>query len=378
MLNSTQTKSNTISVVYTSAGSTGISNTISGQKQYSVNLGTILYNDTFLNLNSKIIPIYNQSFFNLPEDANKYAIVNVYYDVKQGSFIFDNLGIFDKYVAKYTADVIPNAIPITQFTLQQSQKTYKVISYIEYSQMSTFTISDTFIQGITGIKGDLGDTGAIGYTGHQGLYGPTGSLGLQGYQGLTGISPQGPTGLQGLTGVYVDLNTLLYFKFKTDDNLQTDFSPYERDCYYTYTGTNVDGNPSSYFIRETGVVDYCHEVVYGGGFSAYRRDEYLPFGLETGTISSWIKLRQRPNASFTYTVDLSNPLTVHFTDTSTYGPTSWTWWVKYDPSYEGQVLGDVYNFQNITYTFPSSGQYIVKLRASNMNGYTEYLQFINL
>ena len=370
-------KSNSISVTYTNVGATGINQGITGEKIYSVDFGNILYNNSFLTLNRLQIPLKGQVFFDLPEDLDKYAVVNVYYDVEHGKFVFDNVVVLDTYITKYTADAIPNVLPVAQFILHQIQNSFEVVSYNEYSQMSTFTITDTFTQGDTGLKGDLGCTGAFGCTGLIGAQGDTGVQGAQGLMGITGISPQGITGTQGETGVYPDSDLLLYLKFKTDVRYQTDFSMYERDCFYSYSGINPDGSPAFYFTVEPGPVDNCHSVVYGGGLSAYRRNEFLNFGNFTGTISAWVKLTQKPKADFTFTADLLNPLTIHFKDISTYSPIAWTWWVNYDGSY-GDDRGEVYNIQNIIYTFPAHGQYLVKLRVFNANGYTDVAKFINL
>ena len=138
------------------------------------------------------------------------------------------------------------------------------------------------------------------------------------------------------------------------------------------------GNPLSYFIRESGVVDYCHNVVYNGGNIQYRRNEFLPFGGETGTISCWVKLTQKPIVDFNYTIDPLNSLRVHFRDLSTKGPTSWTWWMGFSNVYQNQIQGFVMTVQNPIYTFPAPGTYIVKLRSGNINGYTEIAKFITI
>jgi len=372
-------KSNSIRVSYsTQAGLTGPAASVQ-RKQYSVDLGTILYNDTFMNLNSQVIPLYDQTFFDLPNDKNKYAVVNIYYDVRNGRFVFDKIGVYDKYVDKSSALALFNDIPIAQFILHENFGSFEVTSYNEYSQMATFVITDTFIQGDTGIKADTGATGALGVTGREGDIGITGPIGETGYPGVTGASYPGITGAPGATGAYVDLDLLLYYKFKTSDIQLTDFSPYERDSVYSYTGIyNEDGSPLSYFTKESGVVDYCHDVVYNGGFASYSRNEFLDFGRETGTISSWIKLTKGPGADFDFSIDEDNPLRVHFIDRSTRYPTSWKWWMEYDPSYEDENLGNIYDIQNPIYTFPDYGKYIVKLKAMNASGYSEVAKFVKL
>lgn len=387
---SQNSKSNNLRTSYVGGGLTGIQ-TFASEQQYSVDLGTILYNNSFKSLNSLVIPLKDQTFFDLPQDKGKYAVVNVYYDAENGNFVFDKLGIFDKYVEKLSAPALYNVIPLAQFTLQESQGSYIVSSYNEYSQMATFSITDTFVQGDTGVKAYPGETGAIGESGLQGAWGWTGPDGDTGFQGLTGLSATGINGLQGETGVYIDKGILLYLKFKTSDIQQTDYSFYERDCIFEYTGPNanpeytgiygVTGSPLSYYYLEEGVVDNCHEVVYGGGGSQYRRDEFLDFGSTgsiygvTGTLSAWIKLTAKPSASFTYRIDPNNPLVVHFSDTSSQQPFSWTWWMDLN-SINGYTA--VLTMQNPVYLFPGSGSYVVKLRAQNLNGYTEVAHFINL
>jgi PKD repeat protein len=384
---SQNSKSNNIRTSFVGSGLTGVQ-TYAQAQQYSVDLGTILYNNSFKSLNSLVIPLKDQTFFDLPQDKGKYAVINVYYDAENGNFVFDEIYLGYKYVEKLSAPALYNVIPLAQFTLQESQGSYIVVSYNEYSQMATFSITDTFIQGDTGIKAAPGETGPEGITGLFGSWGWTGVNGVTGDQGLTGLSATGINGLQGETGVYVDKTVLLYHKFKTADAKQTDYSFYERDCIYQYTGPNanpnytgtygVSGSPLSYYYLESGVVDYCHEVVYGGGLSQYIRNEFVEFGVSgsqfgvTGTLSAWIKLTEKPIAGFTGTLDSINPMIVHFHDTSTQQPTSWTWWMDY----LGQSV--VLNMQNPIYAFPVTGMHIVKLRATNLNGYSEICHFVNL
>jgi PKD repeat protein len=371
-------KSNTIRTSNSLKGLTG-SVGLQQDKQYSVDLGTILYNNTFLDLNSLIIPLKDQTFFDLPQDKNKYAVVNIYYDAEKGLFVFDNLGIFDKYIDKITADALYNLIPIAQFILQESLGGFTVVSYNEYSQMSTFTITDEYTAGETGLKGDVGYTGAFGVTGITGEGGWTGPEGESGYPGITGVSYSGITGPVGETGYYLDTDLLLYLKFKNSDLKQLDYSPYERDVIFNYTGPlNTEGDPLSYFIKEAGVVDSCHSVIYEGGVSSYTRNEFFPFGRETGTVSAWVRLTEKPTASFTYISDEDNPYTLHFQDTSTNRPTSWEWVMDYDASYENGDGGTQFYVKNPVYTFNSFGSHIVKLKAINANGYSELVKFIDV
>jgi hypothetical protein len=366
-------KSNTIKTSY--AGITGPIGSIQ-EKRYTVDLGTFLYNETFLSLNNLVIPLKDQIFFDLPQDKNKYAVINIYYDATGGYFIFDKIGVYDKYVEKITATALFNVIPIAQFVIRESLGGFEVINFSEYSQMSTFTITDVFTQGETGLKADIGCTGARGVTGLDGAMGYTGPIGDTGSYGLTGMSFPGITGPMGETGAYVDENLLLYYKFNSSDIKLIDFSPYERDSVFTYTGILDDyDNPLSYFSKELGIVDSCHNVIYEGGFSSYKRNEFFEFGGETGTISAWIKLTEKPIADFTYTVT-----GLYFTpvNISERHPTSWIWWIDYDPSYEGEDLGNVFTVKNPKYIFSDYGTYIVKLRAINANGYNEISKFVEI
>lgn len=350
-----------------------------GNIQYSVDIGTILYNDRFLSLNNLVIPFNGKKFFSLPEEADKYAVINVYYDVENGKFHFQKVLVSNNYVDGASAEAIPNMLPIGQFIIQEQDGGFEVIKYREYSRMATFSISDDLIQGDTGLKGSRGLTGLQGATGIQGRIGDTGAFGATGYQGLTGVPLGGATGLQGATGVYPDEELLFYLKFKNLDKKQLDYSVYERDVYYTATGAYIEpGRPASGFTGIEGIVDNAHSVVYGGGESFYRRYEYLDFGGYTGTLSAWVKLSQKPVPSFTYQVDSSDGLLVEFTDTTQGHPTSWTWWFGYDATIEGEIGGIVSHEQNPAYRFPGSGEYIVKLRASNAGGYNEYSRFITV
>lgn len=350
-----------------------------GAIQYSVNLGTVLYNNRFLSLNNLVIPFNNQSFFSLPDEANKYAVVNVYYDVENGKFHFQRVLVSDTYVSGSSATVVPNMLPVGQFIFQERDGGFQVVKYREYSQMATFSISDDLIQGDTGLKGSKGLTGAQGATGVPGLKGDTGFVGITGYRGLTGLSAGGATGEQGATGVYPDEDLLLYLKFDNLSKKQTDYSIYERDVYYTATGAYSDpGKSLSGFTGIGGIVGNAHEVTYGGGASFYRRYEYLDFGGYTGTVSAWVKLTQKPTPSFTYQVDPEDGLLVGFTDTTQGHPTSWTWWFGYDATVEGEISGVISHEQNPNYRFPASGEYIVKLRASNAGGDSEYSRFVTV
>lgn len=346
--------------------------------EYTVDLGTILYNEKFLSLGNMIIPIEAQSFFNMPEDSGKYAAVNVYYDISQGSFYYDKVGTFSTYRSKVSSNVLSNKIPIGQFILHQIDDTFEVSNVNEYSKMSTFSVSDTFIQGDTGLKGLQGITGPKGYEGAKGDQGSTGPRGSTGSMGITGAPLQGFRGAQGETGLSPDKDVIFYLKFDNSYNRQVDHSIYERDVYFSATGAyNTIGAEASFYTGINGIVDGAHSVYYDGGLSSYKRNEYIDFGSETGVISSWIKLNQAPVPSFTFRVDSTDSKLIIFTDTSTGDPTSWQWYFGYDSS---SIDGDTYlntsTNQNPSFKFSSAGEYLVKLIATNGGGSSEICHFV--
>jgi PKD repeat protein len=72
-----------------------------------------------------------------------------------------------------------------------------------------------------------------------------------------------------------------------------------------------------------------------------------------------------PTASFTGSPTSGNdPMTVAFTDTSTGGPTSWSW----DFGDPGSGSANVSSIQNPSHTYNSAGTYTVKLTATNGSG----------
>lgn len=351
----------------------------SGKMQYSVSLGTILYNGSYLNLNNLVIPFSGSVLFSLPAEKDKYIVVNVYYNPESGEFTYDRLRLSDKFVGALSAAAKPNLIPLGQFSIQERDGGFNVLSYREYSKMATYSVTTEFSGGETGLKGYQGVTGIQGILGLPGVRGATGFLGITGQNGITGSPEQGDTGAVGATGPYVDPELELYLKFKTISLRQQDFSPYGRDVFYEVTGAYSDtGVDASGFTGVLGIVDNAHDIIYGGGISRYRRFEYLDFGGETGTVSAWVKLLQKPGASFTYEVDVTDTLLVTFTDTSSNNPTSWSWWFEYDGTVEGETVAADSSGQNPTYKFPSAGEYVVKLRASNAGGYTEYATFVTV
>lgn len=369
-----------------------------GTMLYVVSLGTIIYNNNLVNLNNLVIPLFNQTFFDLPNDLNKYAVVNVYYNADIAQFVFDKIGVYNNFINRVSAPAIHNALPLVQFILRQDHQSFVVDHYNEYSQMATFSISDDLTQGIAGLRGDLGNTGQDGHTGIQGDTGFIGLIGLTGYQGPTGVGAIGYSGPQGVTGYFPDPHLILYLKFKSDDYIQTDYSIYERDVTWGISGsgpgssgvlaisgflgstgfaglglsgiygiTGVLGLSSigatgtlSYFIRKEGVVDNCHTVYYAGaGYSAYKRNIFLPFGETGGNISAWMKLESNPISDFVYEVTEDNILILKFTDNSYYFPIEWLWDFGDGTTGTGET---VYH----KYAFP--GEYLVSLTATNYNG----------
>lgn len=348
--------------------------------EYTVDLGSILYNGKFLNLGNMVVPIIAQSFFDLPSDAGKYAAINVYYDPEEGAFHYDKVSVFSNYKSKVTSDVIPNKIPIGQFILHQIDDSFEVLNVNEYSKMSTFTVTDTFVQGDTGLKAASGLTGPQGQKGSEGDQGYTGPKGDTGYNGITGSPLSGDKGDQGVTGISSDSNLIFHIKFDNTYNRQVDCSIYERDVHFFATGSyDSVGSEASFYTGINGIIDNAHSVVYGGGESSYKRNEYIEFGSETGVVSSWVRLSQVPVPSFTFQADATDSKIIDFTDTSTGGPTSWQWYFGYDLSgIEGATYVGSSTSQNPSFKFSSAGEYLVKLTATNNNGYSDIYHFVTV
>jgi hypothetical protein len=330
-----------------------------GNTKYIVYLGTILYNNTFKLLDNLEIPIFNQSIFTLPDDANKYAAVSVFYKVSNGQFIFKTVRKSTKIISSAKADVIFNTLPICQFILKQRDATFDVVSVNEYSQMATFSITDDLTQGEQGLRGPVGLTGALGFTGPLGLTGFMGDIGYTGPQGETGLGATGMQGISGDTGWYPPLDLLLYLKFKSSDRIQTDYSVYERDFLWSETG-------GSFYSRETGIVDNAHFAQYQGGSSKYLRNEYIDAGMSglgtTGSISFWFRLDVPPIPDFIYTVDKSITTKIRFKDISKNAPDTWLW-----------EFGDAErttstNIDEPVFNYKTPGAYEVTLTVSNNVG----------
>jgi hypothetical protein len=335
-----------------------------GGISYIANLGSIVYNNRILKLDNIVIPLFDQRFFELPDEKEKYAVVNSYYDIDTSSFLFDKLGIYDSPEPFVGSPAKSNVFPVAQFLLQQDLSTFIVVEVREFTEMSTYSITNEFIQGPTGLPGPEGFPGITGYQGYQGVTGPQGYLGETGSKGITGIGPQGDKGVPGYTGLGYDYTYRLNIGFESNRVGALDRSVYERDCPFYFTGLggstgwigvtgSVTGIQDSRFERKTGIVDSSHEVTFAGGWSEYRRDEYLPF---SGVVSCWLKVNQRPRALFSFeTSDLS----VSFTDESRLFPSEWFW-----------DFGDGFTSirQNPNHEYALPGSYVVTLKVTNENG----------
>jgi hypothetical protein len=355
-----------------------------GTVDYSINLGRVLYNDRILDISNLIIPIRDQVFFTLPEDKGKFAIVNVYYGVDDGVFVFDLVKKSDTFIQNLSIEALSNYLPIAQFVVRESFGSFTVLVVNQYSKMATFSITDVFTQGDQGAQGPVGDTGFIGYTGKFGETGVEGLTGYVGPQGVTGFGAQGTAGAQGVTGYRASTDLLFYSKFKAADKTLLDYSVYERDFSWGasgagYTGVGYTGiglgatgmifipeNESS-FVVEDGVVDNCHSITYRGGQSSYRHDSYIA---SPGTIQAWVRLDVAPNIDFSFTPDPLNSLKIFFTDLSLFYPTVWEW--------DLGLGGDLIKTQNFVYLFSTHGTYTVTLKASNAAGASERIKIITI
>jgi hypothetical protein len=340
--------------------------------QYVLNLGTIIYNNRFVKIDNLLIPILGKEFFSLPEDKNKYAVVNVYYQLKPAGFLYQKLGIYDKNVSKVSHTCLENVIPVAQFVLKQESRYYVVDHVNEFSHMATFSVSDSLVQGLTGSVGPLGDTGSQGDTGCVGDTGVEGVAGSTGYQGITGVGEDGYAGAQGITGIDSDLSLQLYLKFSNDSTRVSDHSLYERDVDWGVSG-------SSYYTIQEGLEGNACNSVYRGGYSAFKKNIFLPFGesgavyypvgvgvgvtgaqgFTGGTISSWVKITSAPVPSFNVVAVDPVTFTYRFVDTSLFSPTQWLW-----------EFGDGYTAtsKNPQHKYDSFGDFIVRLTVSNSIG----------
>jgi len=332
-----------------------------GKTYYEVNMGVIFYNDTLYRLNIMRIPLHGKKFFEDTDPDYRYCVVNIYYKLSPGIFLFETVGFYKKFVQGVSAPVVKNQIPVAQVVLERVGNNYQVDHFNEYSRMATFAISDSLIQGPTGLRGPTGETGLVGYQGRRGFTGSPGIQGPTGQDGFTGLGDPGVTGAQGTTGYMQDPALWLYLKFKADSPIQTDYSAYERDCtWYSPTGASL-------FNTEAGVVDNCHSVGHYGGLSSYKRNMYLALtgmphdaGFTGGSLSCWVNLNVLPVPNFEYSLRPTLGLYAYkFTDKSLWQPTSWLWDFG-----DGTTSIEKFPFHQ----FPAPGQYQVVLTATNNYG----------
>jgi len=330
-----------------------------GTIDYVVDLGNIQVDDRVVPVGSLVVPIRKQRFFTLPEDKGKYAVVNAYYDVVKGGFIFDRVLLTDKPILSYNSRAIPNLIPLAQFVVKQSVDSLTVEAVNEYARMSTFSVGDGGETGEMGLQGEVGPTGCMGYSGAQGWTGYPGDAGPMGFQGATGVGAQGSAGVQGATGVYPDLSLLMYYKFKTVSVVLVDYSPRQRDCTWTVTGIGVTGSSEgTSFLRETGIVDTCHSVTYRGDVASYKLEEYIDFYGFTGVAQAWVRVDVPPAVDFSYTGVAGVTGVLRFTEQCKYFPETWSW----------QVDGTNVSTSKIFTTPVLTGEHLVKLESSNPAG----------
>lgn len=361
---------------------------LDGTTDYIVELGSVIYNDRIIDIHSLKIPLRDQTFFTLPDDSKKYALVNVYYNVDTGDFVFDLIQKSSGVLSFVPASSIDNLLPLGQFIIQQHLSSFYVVDVREYSIMATYASTDTFTQGVTGMVGDMGATGVMGGTGLVGWRGETGPQGATGPLGETGVGDQGYTGLQGPTGYSPDTRLVFYGKFKYDDDTLIDQSIYEKDftwtaCQAGFTGMFLTGASPAVtgleyvlytgtgYVLEEGVVDNCHSITFKGNTGSYVLPEYIDIGFTggfTGVIQAWVRIDIVPIPDFSYVVDGTNPLKVTFTDASSYFASTWYWFLD----------GNPVTAKNHTYIFATAGDHIVTLRTCNAFGCSEKTKLITL
>lgn len=330
-----------------------------GLVDYVVDVGNVLIDDQVVTLGKITVPLRGQSFFTLPSEKGKYAVVNAYYDMERGNFVFDRVLLSDKFVSSCNSRAIPNLIPMAQFALKQSAGGFTVEAVNEYSRMATYMIGAWGETGEPGLQGPLGPTGWDGHSGTQGYTGMQGLVGYTGFQGPTGVGAQGAQGVQGATGVYSDLYLLLHLKFKSEDDVQTDYSVYERDFTWSATGLGVTGSGAvSVFSKETGVVDNCHSIVYNGDFASYKHNEYLDFYGFTGVVQAWVRVDVSPKADFTYTGVQGVTGVLRFTEKCTYFPEEWSWYM------DDSLVSTSRIFTRVVPT----GEHLVRIESTNAAG----------
>lgn len=338
-----------------------------GTVDYIADLGNVLYNDRVISLGKVVVPIQRHEIFSLPSEKDQYAVVNVYYEVESGRLVYDRVALSFEFISSVTARVLPNLVPVAQFVVQQSLGGNSVVRVNEYSRMSCFSISDGGETGEPGLQGPLGPTGWQGHSGSQGWTGMGGWQGATGSGSATGVGLTGTQGVRGETGVYPDLNLLMYMKFKSDGEVQTDYSARARDCTWSATGVGVTGSGlTSSFTAETGIVDNCHSVRNQGDFSSYEYDGYVDFSEFTGVLQAWVRVDVPPESDFYYTGVNGVTGVLRFSERCSYFPESFQW------TMDGSSVSTAEIF---TVTVPT-GEHLVKLRATNAAGHTDKTKLV--
>jgi hypothetical protein len=338
-----------------------------GTVDYVADLGNVLYNNRVISIGKVVVPIRRQAIFSLPTEKGYYAVVNVYYEVETGRLVYDRVALSQNFISSATAQVLPNLIPVAQFVVQQSLGGLIVAKVNEYSRMSCFTISDGGDTGEPGLQGPLGPTGWQGHSGSEGWTGVEGWQGVTGSGSATGVGATGPQGVRGVTGLYPDLNLLMYMKFKSDSDVQTDYSAYARDCTWTATGIGVTGSDEvSSFSTEMGIIDNCHSVVYAGDNSSYQHNDYVDFSGYTGVLQAWVRVDIKPEADFYYTGVNGVTGVLRFSERCSYFPETFAW----------ALDGTQVSTSEIVTTVVSTGEHLMRLRATNVSGYMDKTKLI--
>ncbi len=141
-----------------------------------------------------------------------------------------------------------------------------------------------------------------------------------------------------------------------------------RTVFFTDTSTN-DPTSWEWFFgdgRTGGDQHPTHVYARAGSFTVTLRATNAG---GTGSFSQEVTIPDPPVASFSFSIDPSNNLTVIFVDTSTGSPTSWTW-----------LFGDgtTSNAQHPTHGYAAAGTYTVTLQATNADGTDSFTQPITV
>lgn len=191
--------------------------------------------------------------------------------------------------------------------------------------------------------------------------------GATGDGGATGIGATGAQGVRGVTGAYPDLDLLMYMKFKSDGEVQTDYSPRARDCTWSATGLGVTGSGlTSSYAAEIGIVDNCHSIVNQGDYSSYQYDGYVDFSGFTGILQAWVRVDIKPLSDFYYTGVNGVTGVLRFSQRCSYFPETFRW------TMDGAQVSTAEIF---TVTVPT-GEHLVRLRATNAAGYMDRTKLV--